>query len=143
MTTAKKIPDYSVLVRWSDEDGEFVATIPEIPHISGLAPTREKAVRVCLEAASMVVESLEDEGRPLPEPNKVVPYSGQLRLRMPRHLHEQLAVFAQQEGMSLNSYIVYLLTRESTAAERTARPRARASALKRKPALAKRLAKTG
>lgn len=106
-----KIPDYSVVVRWSDEDGEFVAVVPELPLISGLGPTREKAVKECMIATTMVVESLREEGRQLPMPSKIVSHSGQLRLRMPRHLHAQLAELAGQDGMSLNSYLVYLLTR--------------------------------
>jgi len=139
---AHKIPDYSVIVKWSDEDGEFVAIIPEMPLISGLGPTREKAIKECMIATSLVVESLQEEGRPLPEPNKIVPYSGQLRLRMPRHLHAQLAAFAEQEGMSLNSYIVYLLTRASTAAELNLKV-PRPADIKRKQVGTKRLAKTG
>lgn len=137
------MPDYSVIVKWSDEDDEFVAVVPELPLISGLGPTREKAVKQCMAAASLVIQSLREEGRPLPQPNKIVPYSGQLRLRMPRYLHAQLAALAEQEGMSLNSYMVYLLTRASTAVELTAEVRRPAAAVKRKQPPQRRLARTG
>jgi predicted HicB family RNase H-like nuclease len=46
-------------------------------------------------------------------------YSGKLVLRMPKQLHADLAAAAEREGMSLNSYLVYLL------AERNARRQAR------------------
>lgn len=134
---------YSVVVKWSDEDKEYVALVPELPYVSALGPTREKAVKECMVATEMVLSSLKEEGRPLPKPRVIVPYSGQLRLRMPRLLHGQLAALAEQEEMSLNSYIVYLLTRASTAAELSSRSRPAASALKRKTAGGKRLAKTG
>jgi len=39
-----------------------------------------------------------------------------LTLRLPDTLHHQLANLADTEGVSLNHYIVYALTRQSTAA---------------------------
>jgi HicB family len=36
-----------------------------------------------------------------------------LTLRLPETLHQQLALVAEQEGVSLNQYIVYALTRQS------------------------------
>ncbi|MGB3292701.1 MAG: YlcI/YnfO family protein [Phormidesmis sp.] len=35
-----------------------------------------------------------------------------LTLRLPENLHEQLSRLAESEGVSLNQYIVYLLTRQ-------------------------------
>jgi HicB family len=37
-----------------------------------------------------------------------------LTLRLPETLHQQLAQVAEQEGVSLNQYIVYALTRQTT-----------------------------
>src|SRR5215813_4078987 len=37
-----------------------------------------------------------------------------LTLRLPETLHRQLAAQAQREGVSLNQYVVYLLTRQVT-----------------------------
>ena len=39
-----------------------------------------------------------------------------LTLRLPESLHRRLAAQAEREGISLNQYIVYSLTRESTLA---------------------------
>ena len=44
-----------------------------------------------------------------------------LTLRLPDSLHRQLSDQAKQEGISLNQYIVYALTREATVAY-TVRP---------------------
>jgi hypothetical protein len=41
---------------------------------------------------------------------------GRLTLRLPETLHRQLETQAQHEGVSLNQYIVYLLTRQVTLA---------------------------
>lgn len=40
----------------------------------------------------------------------MTPYSGQLRLRMPRNLHAELSNEAGDENISLNTYIVTLLS---------------------------------
>lgn len=37
-------------------------------------------------------------------------YSGRLLLRMPKTLHQRLAEAAEKEGVSLNQYIVFLLS---------------------------------
>lgn len=39
-----------------------------------------------------------------------------LTIRLPETLHHQLANLAEQEGVSLNQYIVYALTRQTTLA---------------------------
>jgi len=41
---------------------------------------------------------------------------GRLTVRLPVALHEQLRTLAEQEGVSLNQYIVYALTRQATLA---------------------------
>lgn len=39
---------------------------------------------------------------------------GRMTLRLPESLHRQLETQAEQEGVSLNQYIVYMLARSST-----------------------------
>lgn len=38
-------------------------------------------------------------------------YSGQIRLRIPKALHKALAMEAKENGVSLNQYMVYKLSR--------------------------------
>ena len=38
-------------------------------------------------------------------------YSGQFKLRLPRSLHRALAEHSQKEGVSMNQYCVYLLSK--------------------------------
>jgi len=61
-------------------------------------------------AAEAYFEALEAAGKPLPLPEKVTPSSGQLRLRMPKSLHAALSNEAEDENISLNTYIVTLLS---------------------------------
>lgn len=50
------------------------------------------------------------EAQPLVSAEEAKDYSGQLRLRIPQSLHRQLALAADQEGVSLNTLLVHLLS---------------------------------
>lgn len=47
----------------------------------------------------------------IPLPEKKDKYSGQFKLRVPKALHKLLSQHTKQEGISMNQYCVYLLTR--------------------------------
>jgi antitoxin HicB len=100
---------YSVFVQWSDRDGEFVATCPELEGLTGMGGSADEAIAVLREAIAMAVEVYEEEGRTIPEPRLSEEFSGQFRLRVPKHLHAALAAVAEQEGVSLNTLAVSYL----------------------------------
>lgn len=55
-------------------------------------------------------------GRGLPvleihEPGSLEEYSGQFKIRMPRSLHRDLAEHSKKEGISMNQYCIYLLSK--------------------------------
>jgi predicted RNase H-like HicB family nuclease len=65
---------YSMLIRWSEEDGVYVLTLPELARFTLGNPvthgeTYEEAARNGLEALRALVGSLEDDGFRLPEPD--------------------------------------------------------------------------
>lgn len=101
---------YSAIIRWSDEDGGFIAAAPEFRGLTAFGKTQEKALRELEVAADAYLESWQASGRPLPPPEKIASYSGQLRLRMPKGLHARLAQGALGQGVSLNTYLVSLLS---------------------------------
>lgn len=101
---------YSIHLAWSDEDECYVATIPELPGLSALGDTPEEAVIEAKIAAEGFIAVLKEDGEKVPDPQKTKRYSGQTRLRLPLSLHERLAKEAEREGVSLNSYMVYLLS---------------------------------
>jgi len=101
---------HAISIKWSDEDNSFVATIPGLRALSALGVTREEALSELCIAAEAYFEALEAAGKPLPLPEKVTPYSGQLRLRMPKSLHAALSQEAEDANISLNTYIVSLLS---------------------------------
>jgi len=101
---------YAISIKWSDEDKGFIATIPEIQALSAFGTTREQALSELKIAAEAYLESLKNAGKQLPSEDKIVSYSGQIRLRMPKSLHAALSNEAKGEGVSLNTFIVTLLS---------------------------------
>jgi antitoxin HicB len=101
---------HAISIKWSDEDNSFVATIPGIRALSAFGATHEEALYELHIAAEAYFEALEFAGKPLPLPEKITHYSGQLRLRMPKSLHAALSNEAEDENISLNTYIVSLLS---------------------------------
>jgi predicted RNase H-like HicB family nuclease len=71
---------YSINLRWSDEDEGYVAEVPELPGVSAVGETPEEAVHEVQDAAQACIESLREDGLPVPAPRKIPHYSGQLRL---------------------------------------------------------------
>ncbi len=101
---------HAISIKWSDEDNGFIATIPGIKALSAFGAKREEALSELKIAAESYFKALKEAGKPLPLPEKIVSYSGQIRLRMPKSLHESLSNGAEDEGISLNTYIVTLLS---------------------------------
>ncbi len=90
-------------------DAPYVAEAAELPYTCGVGSSPEEAVRVLTEAIAGTLETLEDEGRPIPEPLST--FTGMLHLRVPKSLHQAVARRAAVEGVSLNATAIMLLTR--------------------------------
>jgi predicted RNase H-like HicB family nuclease len=104
---------YSINLMWSDEDESYVATIPEFPGLSAFGETPGEAVEEAKIAADGFIKVFKEDGRPLPEPALLTPFSGQLRIRMPKSLHASLTAEAEKECVSLNTYIVHQLSEKN------------------------------
>ncbi len=109
---------YSVNLKWSEEDDGFVAIVPELKGLSAFGKTPREALAELEVASEAYIESWQASGRPLPPPEEVLAFSGQLRLRMPKGLHARMAQSARDQGVSLNTYLVFLLSERQ--AENTA-----------------------
>lgn len=104
------LPAYSMRVFWSESDQVYIAVCPEFQGLSAFGPTYEDAVRELRSALSLAAEVLEEDGDSLPEANTAESYSGQFRLRLPKRLHAELAAAADDEGVSLNSLAIQILS---------------------------------
>lgn len=100
---------YNVTVRRISVDGEpmFEARVLELPDVSGFGASLTEAYDTAIEAIEALHSIAERDGESFPEPvEPEAEYSGRVTLRMPKSLHRAVALDAQQEGISINSYIV-------------------------------------
>jgi len=102
---------YSYDVFYSDEDEKYIAVSPEFGNqMAGVGDTAEEALKEAESALRLLIEDYQAEGDPLPSPRKAQEYSGKLSLRIPKSLHKQISRFAEEEGVSINQYIVSKLS---------------------------------
>jgi predicted RNase H-like HicB family nuclease len=92
-----------------DDDG-VVATIPDLPGCASFGDTIEAAVRSLDETKELWIKGRIDAGQPVPEPSQVEDFSGKFVLRIPRGLHKSLDREAKRQGVSLNQYVLHLLS---------------------------------
>lgn len=96
---------YSIRIAWSEEDETFIARCPEFPYLATDGPTHEEAVRELHTVIEIAIETLVEDGRPLPAPEIETPYKGNLSLRLGSSLHRRVAERAEVEGTSINSLL--------------------------------------
>ena len=93
------------------DEGGFAARYPELPGCITVGETVEEAAANALDAKRAWLEAAIEDGVQIGEPVAENSYSGQFKLRLPKSLHRQLAESAKEEGISMNQYCLYLLTR--------------------------------
>ena len=105
-----KMP-YKLEIIPDTEESGFVASYPELP---GCITCGETIAEVVVNAENAKQEwllaALED-GIEISEPERAASYSGQFKLRLPKTLHKTLAEDSKKEGVSMNQYCVYLLSK--------------------------------
>lgn len=93
------------------EEGGFVVSFPELPGCISCGETLEKAVANANDAKRAWISAALEENIDIPKAEKNEEYSGQFKLRIPRSLHRSLAEHSKREGISMNQYCVYLLSK--------------------------------
>jgi predicted RNase H-like HicB family nuclease len=104
---------YPAQLFWSENDNGFIAVAPDLPGCSAFGETQHDALNELQDAIQAWMEAARAAHNPIPEPSPPVTdhqHSGKVLVRMPRGLHAQLTQSAKQEDVSLNQYIVYLLS---------------------------------
>lgn len=61
-------PRYHINIFWSDEDGCWIADVPDLRYCSAHGDTPAQAVAEAQEATALWLEVARDEGIPIPEP---------------------------------------------------------------------------
>ena len=95
-----------------NEDG-YVISCPELPGCITCAATAEEGLKQIRDAKKAWFTACIEENLKIPEPTDENEYSGQFKLRMPKSLHKTLAERSKLEGISMNQYCVYLLSKNA------------------------------
>ena len=100
------------------EEGGYMASFPELPGCLTCADTMEELIVNAQDAKKAWLEASLADGDIIPEPitgEDAREYSGQFKIRMPKSLHRSLSLRAKAEGISMNQYCIYLLSKGDSA----------------------------
>ena len=114
--TMKTLNDYLAMsyrmeIVEDKDEGGFVVSYPELPGCITCGETIERAVENAADAKKAWLEAALEEGIEIHEPGSLEEYSGQFKIRMPRSLHRDPAEHSKKEGISMNQYCIYLLSK--------------------------------
>jgi predicted RNase H-like HicB family nuclease len=65
---------YSINLVWSDNDENYVATIPEFPGLSTFGKTPEEAIKEAKTACELFIEDMIEDGEEIPKPATIFQY---------------------------------------------------------------------
>lgn len=102
---------YRVEVVEDKEEGGYALHCPELSGCMTCADTIEQGFRMIEDAKREWFTACLEDGITIPEPSRLEDYSGQFKLRLPKSLHRLLAQKSNEEGVSMNQYCVYLLSK--------------------------------
>ena len=104
---------YNITIRRGNFEGEecFEARVKELPDLSEYADTYEEAYKLAIDSIETTAVVLAEKGRNLPQPLVITEdYSGRITLRLPKSLHRTMVDASDEEGISLNQYVVNVLS---------------------------------
>jgi antitoxin HicB len=102
---------YPVSIEEAPEGGYFIQ-IKDLPGCLSQGETIEEALGNIEEARQLWTESMYEDGNEIPLPGSTEKqYSGKFNIRIPKSLHRKLDEMAEEEGVSLNHYLVSTLSR--------------------------------
>jgi len=111
----KKLDYYMALpykvVLFPCEEGGYVAEVPDLKGCITQAETKEEIIEMIEDAKKVWIMAALEDGREIPEPMQYEEFSGKFNIRVPKTLHRTLVQRASAEGVSLNQYINYTLSR--------------------------------
>ena len=100
------------------EESGFTVWYPDLPGCLTCSETMDGAIANAQEAKAAWIRAALEDGIEVPVPSDepaLSEFSGQFKLRIPKSLHRSLSVNAKKEGISMNQYCIYLLSKNDTA----------------------------
>ena len=92
-------------------EGGFVVSYPDLPGCITCGDTIDRAINNAKDAKKVWLETALEEGININEPDNLEKYSGTFTLKIPKTLHKELAEHSKREGIDINQYCLYLLSK--------------------------------
>lgn len=105
--------NYRIEIVRDDDTGGYVLYYPDLSGCMICAGDVTEGLKQLSDAQTAWLEAAIEDGIDIPEPKDAESYSGQFKLRLPKSLHRELAEQARAEGISMNQYCLYLLSRNA------------------------------
>ena len=102
---------YRIEIVEDKDEGGFALHCPELNGCMTCADSIEEGIKLLEDAKRECFSACLEDGISIPEPATDENYSGQFKLRLPKSLHRLLAQKSNEEGVSMNQYCVYLLSK--------------------------------
>ncbi|MCC3588180.1 MAG: type II toxin-antitoxin system HicB family antitoxin [Microcoleus sp. PH2017_29_MFU_D_A] len=96
---------------YPDPEGGYTVLIKDLPGCMSVGETLLEAMENIEEARELWIETAYECGHEIPLPTTEIEYSGSLSLRIPKSLHRNLAGHAEREGVSIEQYILAVLSK--------------------------------
>ncbi|NSW92627.1 MAG: type II toxin-antitoxin system HicB family antitoxin [Firmicutes bacterium] len=95
-----------------EDGGGYFITYPDLPGCSSDGETIEEAIQMGEDARICWIETAYEQGKEIPLPfSHIDNYKGRITIRVPKTMHKELIEEANEEGISLNQYLIYLLSK--------------------------------
>ncbi len=101
---------YTYRLQWLPDYGEYLGTCVEMPYMRRQAATAQLAVTAIEEAVDEYISGLRRTGDDVPQPLSERNFSGTMVVRTSPELHARLALEADEQGVSMNQWIVQKLS---------------------------------
>ena len=113
--TPKKTLEYFLALSYSievqqAEEGGFVISIPELPGCITQVEQWEDAYSSIDEVRKEWIKAAYEDGAEIPLPKSGKEYSGKFVLRIPKSMHRRLDERAEDEGVSLNTLLISMIS---------------------------------
>ncbi len=102
---------YKLVIK-EDDDGSYYAEYPDLKGCMSIGESIEDVTYSIRDAKVAWLETAIENDLDIPLAKTDNDYSGSFRLRIPKSLHKALADEAKHEGISMNQYCLYLLSKE-------------------------------
>lgn len=107
-----KLPYTRLVTEMDDESGHyFYGRILELDGCQSTGDTIDELYEGLNEALEGYIEVKLESNIPIPLPERTEDFSGKFNVRLPKTLHQRLAIEANNEGVSLNQLVLYKLAR--------------------------------